>query len=226
MEYERKIQLTMKINFVSSLPDSNKTHIVHAKSDNVEIMMGSETNKIFEELFKSIGQRYQESLQKESMKESEFIFDSVDASYYEFNKVSLSRGGSYIGSLKWLKNKKASINPQNEKDDRCFQYALTVALNYKQVKKYPQRITKIKPFINQYDWKKINFRSRKEGSKNFELSNKLIALNILYVPYNTKEIRHAYKLKYNLKRENQVILLMITAGEKLMPCRKRFVCIA
>ena len=69
MEYERKIQLTMKINFVSSLPDSNKTHIVHAKSDNVEIMMGSETNKIFEELFKSIGQRYQESLQKESMKE-------------------------------------------------------------------------------------------------------------------------------------------------------------
>ena len=34
------------------------------------------------------------------------------------------------------------------------------------------------------------------------------------MPYNTKEIRHAYKLKYNLKRENQVILLMITDGKK------------
>ena len=62
---------------------------------------------------------------------SEFIFDSVDALYYDLNKVSLIRGGSYVDSPKWLKNKKATINPQNEKDDKCFQYALTVALNYK-----------------------------------------------------------------------------------------------
>ena len=34
------------------------------------------------------------------------------------------------------------------------------------------------------------------------------------MPYSTKEIRHAYKSKYNLKRENQVILLMITGCEK------------
>ena len=34
------------------------------------------------------------------------------------------------------------------------------------------------------------------------------------MPYNTEEIRHAYKSKRNLKRENQVILLMITNGEK------------
>ena len=43
---------------------------------------------------------------------------------------------------------------------------------------------------------------------------KIIALNILYVPHNTEEIRHAYKSKHNLKRENQVILLMISDGEK------------
>ena len=47
-----------------------------------------------------------------------------------------------------------------------------------------------------------------------ELNNKSIALNILYVPHNTEEIRHAYKSKYNLKRENQVIFLMITSSEK------------
>ena len=34
------------------------------------------------------------------------------------------------------------------------------------------------------------------------------------MPQNTKEIRHAYKSKYNLNRENQVILLMIVDGEK------------
>ena len=44
--------------------------------------------------------------------------------------------------------------------------------------------------------------------------NKSIALNILYVPHNSKEIRNAYKSKYNLNRENQVILLMITDGVK------------
>ena len=41
-----------------------------------------------------------------------------------------------------------------------------------------------------------------------------IALNILYVPYNTEEIRHAYKPKYNLNYKNKVILLMITDGKK------------
>ena len=45
-------------------------------------------------------------------------------------------------------------------------------------------------------------------------NNKTIALNILYVPHNTEEKRHAYKSKHNLKCENQVILLMITDGEK------------
>ena len=73
------------------------------------------------------------------MRGSEFAYDSVDALYCNLNKVSLSRGGSYIDSPKWLKNKKATINPKNN-DDRCFQYALTVALNYEQIKKDPQNI--------------------------------------------------------------------------------------
>ena len=48
----------------------------------------------------------------------------------------------------------------------------------------------------------------------FELNNKSIALNILFVPYNNEKIRHASKSKYNSKWENQVILLMITVGKK------------
>ena len=66
------------------------------------------------------------------MRGSEFACDIVDALYYNLNKVSLSRGGSYINSPKWLKNKKATINPKN-KDDKCFQYALIVVLNYKKI---------------------------------------------------------------------------------------------
>ena len=48
----------------------------------------------------------------------------------------------------------------------------------------------------------------------FELTNKSIALNILFVEHNSQEIRHTYKSKHNLNRENQVILLMITDGKK------------
>ena len=70
------------------------------------------------------------------MRGSEFVYDSVDILYYNLNKVSLSRGGLYIDSRKWLKNKKATINPKN-KDDKCFQYTLTVALNFEKIKKDP-----------------------------------------------------------------------------------------
>ena len=70
---------------------------MHTKSNNMEIMMGSETDEIIKEIFESLLERYQEGLE-ESMRGSEFIFDSVDALYYNLNKISLSRGGSYIDS--------------------------------------------------------------------------------------------------------------------------------
>ena len=76
----------MAINFISS-KDSDETCTMHAKSNNVEIPMGNETSEIKEELFKSLLQKYQEGLE-ESMRGSEFIFDSVDALYYDLNKIS------------------------------------------------------------------------------------------------------------------------------------------
>ena len=108
---EWKIQLTMAINFISST-DSDETRIMHTKSNNAEILMVSETDEIIEDLFESFLQKYQEGLE-ESMRGSEFAYDSVDALYYNLNKVSLSRGESYIDSPKWLKNKKATKNQKN-----------------------------------------------------------------------------------------------------------------
>ena len=178
----------------------------------VEIMIGSDTNEVIEKLFESLLRKYQENLE-ERMHGSEFVFDGVSALYYDLNKISLSRGGSYINSPEWIKNKKATINPKNN-GDKCLQYALTVALNYQNIKKDPQRIIKIKLFIDQCNWNEIDFPSRSKDWKKFESNNKSIALNILYVPHNTEKIRHAHKSKYNLKRENQVILLIITDDKK------------
>ena len=86
--------------------------------------------------------------------------------------------------------------------------------SHEQIKSHPERISKIKPFIDQYNWKEINFPSHKEDWKNFEQNNKSIAHNILYVPHKTEDIRPAYKSKFNNKRKNQVILLIITDGKK------------
>ena len=61
---EWKIQLTAEINFISLKPGSDETRVMHAKSDNEEIMIGSDTSDVIKELFKSFLRRYQEGLQK------------------------------------------------------------------------------------------------------------------------------------------------------------------
>ena len=96
----------MTINFISS-KDSDETQIMYSKSDNIEIMIGSETDEIIKKIFESFLQRYQEALE-ESTEEIVF-FLSVDLLYYKLHKISLNRGGLYIDSLKWLKNKKGTI---------------------------------------------------------------------------------------------------------------------
>ena len=109
-----------------------------------------------------------------------------------------------------MKNKKATLNTENN-GDNCFQYGLTVASNHQ---KKPQGIVKIKSFIDQYNWNEIDFPSHSKDWKKFEENNKTIALNILFVPYNTKKIRLAYKSKHNFTLENQVILLMMVLTVK------------
>ena len=185
---EWKIQLTAQINFISLRPSSDETCIMHTRSVNEEFMDGCNIDEVIKVLFKSLLQKYQENLQ-EKMKGSDFTFDGVNYLYYDLNKVSISKGGSYIDSPKWLKNKKSTINPKNN-DYKCFQYAITLALNYDKIDRNPQRISKIKPFIENHNWKDIDFPSTRKDWNKFELNNNNIALNILYVPFNTKKNRN------------------------------------
>ena len=147
------------------------------------------------------------------MRGSEFGFDGVNLLYYDFTKISLNRRGSYIEPAKWIRDKRSIINPKNN-DYKCFQYAITVALNRDKINRDPQRISKIKPFIEQYNWNGIEFPATSKDWKKFAQNNESIALSVLYVPSGTKKISLAYKSKHNLNREEQVILLMIINGEK------------
>ena len=94
----------MAINFISS-ENSDETRTIHTKSNNVEIMIGSETDEIIEDLLESFLQKYQEGLE-ESVRGSEFAYDSVNALYYNLNKVILSKGGSYIDFPQMAKKQK------------------------------------------------------------------------------------------------------------------------
>ena len=76
-----------------------------------------------------------------------------------------------------------------------------------------ERISKIKPFKDQYNWENIDFSPTSKDWKKLKLNNE-IALNILYVSHNTRKIQVAYKSKQNLTCDKQVILLMITNSEK------------
>ena len=87
-------------------------------------------------------------------------------------KQTINRGGSYIDSPKWLKDKKSTINPKNN-DDKCFQYAVTLALNLDNIKKDPQRESKIKPYIEKYNWEDIDFHPLANIGKNLNVTMKL-----------------------------------------------------
>ena len=148
-----------------------------SKSDNIEIMISDEADEVIKELFDSLKTRYQKNL--ESIKGREFVFDYVHLLCYNCHKINPDRDGSYIDSPDWIKNKKATTNPINKKD-KCFQYPVKVALNYQEIKRDPQRITKNNPFINKYNWEGINFPSEADDSKRFEINNVAIPLNVLY----------------------------------------------
>ena len=85
---------------------------------------------------------------------SNFVFESVDLLYYSLHKISLNRGGSYIDSPDWIKNKKATINPKS-KYNKCFRHAITAALNHKEIRYNPERIYNLKLFFSKYNWEGI-----------------------------------------------------------------------
>ena len=114
----------------------------------------------------------------------------------------------------WIASEKATLNPKDEKD-KCFQWSIISGLYYNKIKeKELKKILKFKRTDS-------DFSLYQREWEEFEQKNTLIALNILFVSYNSEEIKLAYKSNYN-KRKNQVILLMINdeANNLLFCCKK------
>ena len=76
------------------------------------------------------------------MKSSELVLDYVHLLYQRCHKINQYFGGSDIDSPDWTKNKNAAIKLISKKDDKYFQYAVTVALNHEKTKNDPQKNNK------------------------------------------------------------------------------------
>ena len=93
-------------------------------------MIYDNTNDIVDELFKALLSRYHYWEQ--------IILFLIQSNLCITNiTISFGHGGSYIDSPDWIKKKNATIN-LNNKDNKYFQYVITVALNYGETESYPK----------------------------------------------------------------------------------------
>ena len=205
-----KFQLTIAINLIYS-KDVDEECLILSKYNNIEFMPHDNANEVVNDLFESLLSRYQIDLEKLIRK---VILFSIQFTFHikSLTKISFKCKGSYIHSPDWIKNKNPTTNSNNT-DDKCFQYAVIVALNHEELKRDPQRISKNKPFINKYKWNGYKISVKNDDWKTFEKNNPTIALNVLYI--KEKEVYPANISKHNSTREQVIILLVISNEEKV-----------
>ena len=102
--------------------------------------------------------------------------------YYKCHKVNLNVVDHILILQTEKKNQKAAINPKNE-DDKSFQYAATVALNYEETEWNPEIVSNIKALINKSNWQKTNYSSKIDNWKTLGKHNPTIALDFVYLSY-------------------------------------------
>ena len=172
-----------------------------------EFFQASDINYLIQRMFAHI----KTQVENPKIPESCFSIDKIMYLYINFHRLALTRGGSYIELLEWLKSKKAVINSQN-KDEECFKWAVIAALHHKEIKKNHQRISRLRPYENQYNWEGLEFPVSIKKIDKFEKNNPGIAVNVLFS--NKGSIYTAYRSERNVKCKKQVNLLMIVDGEK------------
>ena len=116
------------------------------------------------------------------------MFECLDLTFVQFHTIELRRGISFINSPKWIKDKHAAISPKKTKDNCWFTYAIIAALHHEKIRRDSQRITKLASYVDNYEWKHIDFPAEQKDWKIFERNNKDIALNILSVPFDKKKL--------------------------------------
>ena len=147
-----------------------------------EIFQGSDLNEIVTEMFAYMKMQ----IKNPALEHNGFRFD-------EFHQLKLTQGSFHVPLPSWILSKKPVINHKNE-DDKCFKWAVIVALHHKEINSHPERIGNIRECINNYSWTGLEFPVAIEKIDKFEKNN-YISINVLGVI--GQKIYICRKLKYN-----------------------------
>ena len=209
----RNIKLKLILKCVMSKTDIATGEVEYSNGhfvSKVEIILQG-TN--LDELYQKMTGKMLESLAAYQMQGSNWIFDSIIALEVHTVKYEPLRGSSYIKLPDVLAKKKAIINMKN-KDDECFKWCVTRALN--PVTRDGERLTKIlRKQSEKLDWSGITFPLELEGIDCFEKQNETISVNV----YGYERVVYPLLVsKYVYQRIHHVNLLLISDGEKKHYC--------
>ena len=168
-----------------------------------EFFEGSDINDLIQRMLASI----KTQVENPRMSENGFSRDKIMHLYIKFHRLALTRGSSYNELSKW-------INPQN-KDEECFKWAVIEALHHEEIKHHPERISFLRPYENQYNWKGLEFPVSIKKIDKFEKKNLGIAVNLLFSKKKSQNIYTVRRSGRNVKCKKQVNLLMIEDAQVL-----------
>ena len=182
-----------------------------------EIFQGSNVDEVLDEMFAHI----KTQTEHPALPKSGFTLDSILHLNINFHRLLLTRGSSYIELPAWITYKKSVINPKNE-DEQCFKYAVIAALHHDNIGAHPERISKLRTYIDKYNSSGLEFPLEITKIGKFEKNKPAIAINVLFIceDGSKKETKKDGKFtilcrsKYNRNRSKIVNLLLITQGEK------------
>ena len=205
-----RVQTTAWIKFRVEVEDENGNIIGVNRVDKAfnsrmtEIFQGSDLNEIVSEMLAHMKMQ----IENPALANSRFMFNEVPFLDVNFHQLNLTRGSSYIPLPSWIASNKAVINPKNENDEKCFEWAVTAALHHEEIGKNPQRRSNIMRYANNYNWSGLEFPVAINKMNEFEKNNN-ISVNVLGIKGQKPNI--CRKLKYNRKN---IDLLLIADGEK------------
>ena len=109
-------------------------------------------------------------------------------------KTIINNVNTFVETPVCIRFKKAVLNPISN-DSKSFQYSIILSLYHKEIGNNFNRITKIKPYVNNFNWNNINFPPTNQDYETFEINNKNISLNIYQ--FNNEKISQIYKSNYD-----------------------------
>ena len=195
---EHKVQLRVVAIF-TKVNNELERQVQYIDIDNLKLGNGDNTEKFIKEIYDSFLENFEQK--ENSLRGSNFVFSGIDLTLIQFVKLKLRRGRSYIPTAELINVKKAIINPKNTKDERCFAYSIIASIHNERISKNSHRISKHKPFIDNYDWTDIIFPSEQKDWDKFERNNKDVSLNILSAHETKKKINIIRVSKLNRKKK-------------------------